>query len=299
MDVTLVRRLLDETPIETLRKYLEAYNSDADKIQRMTGTEMIRYMATRPKLPFADEYAEALKIREYNLKSGNLTGYDCPICQNKGHLLDISPDGNEIMRLCSCRSKRSIIQKANQSNLGDLLKKRFSNFQAEEEWQKSILKTAKGFVTDGGKGWLAMLGQTGCGKTHLCSAVANQLLGNGRQVLYMLWTTEIRQLKRMATDPQYDRIFDQFRTAEVLYIDDLFKGKVTDADVQACYDLLNFRYNDARLTTILSSELSLKEIGQIDGAIAGRIRERCAQYIIEVLPDENKNWRLKDSAYNI
>ena len=255
---------------------------------------MIRYMATRPKLPFADEYAEALKIREYNLKSGNLTGYDCPICQNKGHLLDISPDGNEIMRLCSCRSKRSIIQKANQSNLGDLLKKRFSNFQAEEEWQKSILKTAKGFVTDGGKGWLAMLGQTGCGKTHLCSAVANQLLGNGRQVLYMLWTTEIRQLKRLATDPQYDRIFDQFRTAEVLYIDDLFKGKVTDADVQACYDLLNFRYNDTKLTTILSSELSLKEIGEIDGAIAGRIRERCGKNFVTVAPDPGKNWRLKD-----
>lgn len=280
--------------MEDLRKYLEAYNSDAEKIQGMTGTEMLRYMATRPRVPFADEYAEALKIRRYNLQSGNLTGYDCPICRNKGQIMDILEDGSLVIRLCSCRSKRSIIQKANQSNLGDLLKKRFSNFQAEEEWQKSMVKIAKGFVADGGKGWLAMLGQTGCGKTHLCSAVANQLLGNGRQVLYMLWTTEIRQLKRLATDPQYDRIFDQFRTAEVLYIDDLFKGKVTDADVQACYDLLNFRYNDAKLTTILSSELSLKEIGQIDGAIAGRIRERCGKNFVTVAPDPGKNWRLKD-----
>lgn len=294
MDVTLVRRLLDETPLEDLRKYLEVYNSDAEKIQGMTGTEILRYMATRPRTPFADEYAEALKIREYNLRSGNLTGYDCPICRNKGQIMDILEDGSLVIRLCSCRSKRSIIQKANQSNLGDLLKKRFSNFQAEEEWQKSMVKIAKGFVADGGKGWLAMLGQTGCGKTHLCSAVANQLLGNGRQVLYMLWTTEIRQLKRLATDPQYDRIFDQFRTAEVLYIDDLFKGKVTDADVQACYDLLNFRYNDAKLTTILSSELSLKEIGEIDGAIAGRIRERCGKNFVTVAPDPAKNWRLKD-----
>lgn len=294
MDVTLVRRLLDETPMEDLRKYLEAYNSDAEKIQEMTGTEMLRYIATRPRVPFADEYAEALKIRRYNLQSGNLTGYDCPICRNKGQIMDILEDGSLVIRLCSCRSKRSIIQKANQSNLGDLLKKRFSNFQAEEEWQKSMVKIAKGFVADGGKGWLAMLGQTGCGKTHLCSAVANQLLGNGRQVLYMLWTTEIRQLKRLATDPQYDRIFDQFRTAEVLYIDDLFKGKVTDADVQACYDLLNFRYNDTKLTTILSSELSLKEIGEIDGAIAGRIRERCGKNFVTVAPDPSKNWRLKD-----
>ena len=85
MDVTLVRRLLDETPLEDLRKYLEVYNSDAEKIQGMTGTEILRYMATRPRTPFADEYAEALKIREYNLRSGNLTGYDCPVCKNKGH----------------------------------------------------------------------------------------------------------------------------------------------------------------------------------------------------------------------
>ena len=45
MDVTLVRRLLDETPMEDLRKYLEVYNSDAEKIQGMTGTEILRYMA--------------------------------------------------------------------------------------------------------------------------------------------------------------------------------------------------------------------------------------------------------------
>lgn len=194
---------------------------------------------------------------------------------------------------CGCQSKRAVLTNANSSNMGELLKKRFSNFQPLEDWQKAMLATAKKFVSDGGKGWFAMLGQTGCGKTHLCSAVANQMLGNGKQVVYMLWTTEIRQLKRLATDPQYDRIFDRFRLAEVLYIDDLFKGKVTDADVQTCYDLLNFRYNNTSMTTILSSELSLSQIQQIDGAIAGRIRERCGKNFITISPDPDKNWRMK------
>ena len=71
--------------------------------------------------------------------------------------------------------------------MGDLFKKRFANFQPLEDWQKAMLKTAKNFVADGGKEWFADFGQTRCDKIRLCLAVANQLLGNGRQVVYMLW----------------------------------------------------------------------------------------------------------------
>ena len=62
MDVALICKLLDRTPIEDLRKYLEVYNSDAEAIQGMSGFEMLRYMAARPRLPFGEEYAEALII---------------------------------------------------------------------------------------------------------------------------------------------------------------------------------------------------------------------------------------------
>ena len=64
MNVALIRKLLDKTPIEDLRKYLEVYNSDVEAIQGMTGTEMPRYMAAHPRLPCGEEYVEALKIRE-------------------------------------------------------------------------------------------------------------------------------------------------------------------------------------------------------------------------------------------
>ena len=73
----------------------------------------------------------------------------------------------------------------------------------------------------------------------------------------------------------------------------MFKGKLPDADVQTCYDLLNYRYNNKKLTTIISSELSLAQIQQIDGAIAGRIRERCGTNFVTISPDPAKNWRLK------
>ena len=212
-----------------------------------------------------------------------------------GNLIGIDDAGKQVLWLCSCREKRQIIRNAHSSNLGELLQKRFSNFRIEEDWQKVMVKAARDFAAEGGKGWLAMLGQTGCGKTHLCSAAANQLLNMGRKVVYMLWTTDARQLKRLSMEEVYDRMFDRFRKADVLYIDDLFKGKITDADVQLCYDLLNFRYNDSRLTTILSSELSLEQIQAVDGAIAGRIRERCGKNFVTVSPDPNKNWRLRQN----
>lgn len=295
MDVEMVRKLVREKSLEELRKYLAVYDSDAEKIQGMSGAEMLRYMASRPRpqVPWLDEYAEACKIVEYNLSPGKLTGYDCPICRNKGNLIGIDDAGKQVLWLCSCREKRQIIRNAHSSNLGELLQKRFSNFRIEEDWQKVMVKAARDFAAEGGKEWLAMLGQTGCGKTHLCSAAANQLLNMGRKVVYMLWTTDARQLKRLSMEEGYDRMFDRFRKADVLYIDDLFKGKITDADVQLCYDLLNFRYNDSRLTTILSSELSLEQIQAVDGAIAGRIRERCGKNFVTVSPDPNKNWRLR------
>lgn len=124
MDAALIRKLLDKTLIEDLRKYLEVYNSDAEAIQGMIGAEMLRYMASCSTLSFGDQYAEALKIREYNLKPGTQTDFfNCQVCRNKGHLLDISEDGYLVTRICKCQVKRSVIANAERSNMGGLIKK--------------------------------------------------------------------------------------------------------------------------------------------------------------------------------
>lgn len=259
----------------------------------MSGTEMLRFMATRPAVRNREEYFTARKILEYNQSEGSLTGYDCPICKNKGDVMDLDESGNEVFRVCKCARIREVQANARKSGLGDLLSKRFSNYIAEEDWQKAALHKAMTFAKNGGNRWFAMLGQSGAGKTHLCAAVSNQLLGKGRQVVYMLWTMEIRRLKRLAAESEYDKIFDRYKLADVLYIDDLFKGKITDADVTAAFELINYRYNNPQLTTIISSELSLDDISRIDGAIAGRIRERCGDFFITIAPDNKKNWRLK------
>ena len=146
-----------------------------------------------------------------------------------------------------------------------------------------------------------ILGQSGCGKTHLCSAVAVQLLKDGMGLRYMVWRDELRKLKAVANSPEYGEMLDEWKTVRVLYIDDFFKAardqygrmQPSEADVRIAFELLNYRSNDKSLLTIISSELSLDEIADIDEAIAGRIAQHAAGHCVTVAPDRGKNYRLK------
>ena len=177
--------------------------------------------------------------------------------------------------------------------MGDLLDKKLSTFVVSEDWQKTMKEMAQKYARSDKSHWFGLFGQSGCGKTHICAALGNWMLRKGYKVLYMQWVQEVKSLKRMATDPEYGRVFSKWATAPVLYIDDLFKGKVTEADINIAYELINYRYNNRDKVTLISSELDLEQLSAVDGAIAGRIKERCGEYFLQIPKDQNKNWRLK------
>lgn len=80
--------------------------------------------------------------------------------------------------------------------------------------------------------------------------------------------------------------------ADVLYIDDFFKGKISETDKTLAFDIINYRYNNS-LVTIISSELLLQELIDVDAAIAGRIKQMSADYIVQIAYDDERNYRLK------
>jgi DNA replication protein DnaC len=84
----------------------------------------------------------------------------------------------------------------------------------------------------------------------------------------------------------------------VLYIDDFFKtesGKLpTTAEINIAFEILNFRYNNPDLVTIISSEKGMSELLEIDEATGSRIFERSKDYSISIAKDKNKNYRLKE-----
>ena len=78
--------------------------------------------------------------------------------------------------------------------------------------------------------------------------------------------------------------------ARVLYIDDFLKGKLTEADVNIMYELINHRYMN-NLPIIVSTEKSLDQILEFDEAIGSRIIEMCRKYIID-LQGKELNYRI-------
>lgn len=177
--------------------------------------------------------------------------------------------------------------------MSDMLERyTFDAYQTPDADRHRIKSLAQRF-TENDKGWFYICGQSGSGKTHICTAICNRLIDKGSNVYYMRWRDESRQIKAMITE-NVDDFLDRLKKVSVLYIDDFFKGGVSDADLRLAFEIINARYNDSRLRTIFSSELMLRDIMQKDEALGSRIYERAEGFIVKA-PQEN--WRMKGWKY--
>ena len=226
--------------------------------------------------------------------AGNLKGYDCKKCLNKGYIARLT-DYGEVLAVCECQMIRKTLRRIGQSGLtASVREKTFKSFEAVTDFQIRIKNDGVRFVKEHNGRWFFIGGQNGCGKTHICTAISGQLLKQGKSLTYMLWIDEAAMLKSKIFDSEFSSLISSFQTAEVLYIDDLFKGNVTDQDIRIAYSILDSRYRN-RLCTIISSERTLDEIYGIDAAVGGRIAEN-AFIKINVPKDKSKDYRLNHTA---
>ena len=239
------------------------------------------------------------KVDSFNKEKGKLTGYDCAKCLNRGNYAIPKEDGGVSFLECDCMKIRRCVQKMEASGLREVIKNyTFDSYRDAEDWQKIIKQGAMDYA-DKLEGWLLFCGQSGSGKTHLCTAVCRNLLVAGKEVHYMPWRQDVRELKAMESNRQIDML-KKLQMTPVLYIDDLFKvGRTADgscnptaADINLAFDIINYRYTK-RLTTIISTERSPMELVEIDEAVGGRIVEMAAghTYCINKKPD--RNYRLR------
>lgn len=241
-----------------------------------------------------------------NREKGHLDEVDkhnCNICNNKGFSYIVKENGSIVTRECKCMNTRRILRRLAKSGLSNIIHKcKFSNYETTENWQTKILEKAENVCNNGS--WFFIGGQSGCGKTHICTAICGDYLKKGNDVMYMLWLNDVKQLKNTVNDYEtHSELMEKYKKATVLYIDDFFKnGKDKDgctqpptpSDIQMAYDIINYRYNND-LTTIISSERTSFEISSIDEAVAGRILEKCnfGEYAVNVGKDVSKNYRMK------
>ena len=76
----------------------------------------------------------------------------------------------------------------------------------------------------------------------------------------------------------------------VLFVDDLFKGKITDSDINIMFELINHRYFN-NLPVIISSECGVGRLLDIDEALGSRLVEMSRGRVVE-LRGRELNYRM-------
>jgi len=223
----------------------------------------------------------------------------CDKCNDTGWVEYTDKDGYPCVRECECVKVKNALKRLERSGLGEMLKvNTFENFKATEQWQKLFLGKAKTYVNEKGNQWFSAFGNSGSGKTHLCTAICNELLKQGKEVRFMSWIEDSTKLKQSITDSKtYQESIEELKNVEVLYIDDFFKNEPTPADKKLAMEIINYRYNRSKIDgkcfkTIISSEKDIGQFAMIDEALIGRIVEMSKEFVI-ILKGKDKNYRLK------
>lgn len=294
--------------------------------------ELMAMIKTYNEIPDAEKVERAKKSAMRRIESGNNTigqlnvdhesngmwmrgdGIDCQICKNKGYIfIPVESDSTDFREhykdvTCECMVRRLNVKRMRQSGLEDVSNMfRFDMFVTNEPFRKRMYDVAKSYVDNGANNnkWLYVGGQSGAGKSHICTAATIKLMER-YSALYVMWPNKVRTIKQYVNDSdRYEEEIGKLQKVGLLYIDDFFKpvfnangteALASAADVRIAYEILNYRYIN-KMPTIISSEMFLFELAKIDEAIAGRIAEMCAgKYKIDINRDTKRNYRLYTEA---
>ncbi|MBM7869853.1 DNA replication protein DnaC [Clostridium pascui] len=225
--------------------------------------------------------------------------YDiCPICRGVGFIVKSDARYQDIITPCSCTMKSNIKSKWKLAGLNvdssQLNLKNYKIYNAvSRKCKMAALNYLKSFdeIKHKKNNSIAFLGQVGSGKTHLCTAIALNLMDKGVKGIYMPYRDVITKIKQNMLDGEcYSLILGKYKTSELIVIDDLFKGKITESDINIMFEIINYRYLNT-LPMIISSECTMEKLLELDEAVGSRILEMCRGNTIEILGKEN-NYRV-------
>ena len=240
-------------------------------------------------------------LEERNKRVGNLTGYDCKVCLNKGYTY-IEVDDELRTKDCECLRERKILSNLKSNGLlNDFNIKTLENFKTPFKWQKTTKNKALEYLKTVNNEWFLICGVTGSGKTHIATAVSVELIKQGYDYHYTKFSIDLPRIAQGLNNFNDDvkvraeQELKRLEEVDLLYIDDLLKvNKYTEEVVfQTLFTLINQRYiNNKR--TILTTERSLNDLINFDEAITGRIIERAKGFIIdETKGGKENNYRLR------
>lgn len=153
---------------------------------------------------------------------------------------------------------------------------------------------------------IALLGQAGAGKTHLLTAIANNLIQ--KKLVSVLYFPYVEGFNDLRDD--FDLLetkLNRMKTVDVLFIDDLFKPvniqtkegpykkpQATEWELKQLFSVINYRYLNHK-PIMVSSELDIDGMIDLDEALTTRIAEMCENFMVVVHGEKKTlNYRLRN-----
>ena len=223
--------------------------------------------------------------------------FECKICKDTGFVQKAGKS-----EICNCLKQKIYNIAYNKSNIGNLEFENFGTFnirlfsdkENKEKYKSSISprenmnllrEKANNFIKnfeDPQEKNLIFLGGTGLGKTFLTNCIANELLKEGKTVLYQTAPIMFDDI----FDEKYGKTKEQIGleknilNSDLLIIDDLGTEKISDNKIEELFNIINTRLlnqNHKITKTIISTNLTAQELAntytmRIGSRLAGSYR---------------------------
>lgn len=224
--------------------------------------------------------------------------YTCLKCHDAGYLrADVSyghPQFGKPLK-CECTiAKEQAVKQQALENMSGIVRYSLYEQATFRTYNKRIpgvieaYNAAIAFAYDP-DGWLVLVGEYGCGKTHLAVAIAKMQLEQGKAVLVQTVPDLLDNLRTTfdpkAEMPSYNDLFEDMKTVDLLVLDDYGAENTTPWAVEKLFQILNYRYSAALPTVITTNNIGLEGI---DGRIRSRLHDKSLVNVIEI---EAKDYR--------
>lgn len=225
----------------------------------------------------------------------------CEKCGGSTWIFYKNEQGYEMAKPCECRERMIYLKLLASSGISEEdSEKGFNGF---ETFNEPALITAKETAISYYRNFqsiennrinsVMLCGASGRGKTTLGLAISNNLIKSRVSVKYTPYREAMTFLKQQLVNDKfmYNEQIHKLKTARVLFIDDLLKGKVNETDINILYEIINYRYLQKK-PVIVSTEKTIEGLLEFDEAIGSRLIEMSKGYII-TFDQSIPNYRLR------
>ena len=263
-DILNINDKINRISIEISKTIL--LNKDSDKIEKLN-LELDNLKKEKQEL-----------LNKLNVKKDFFVpDYSCKLCNDTGYLID----DNTVM--CTCLKQKLLNVQYNKSNISSLEQENFDNFNidlfsdekdekkynsniAPKENIEKIKEISLNFIEnfeDPQEKNLLFTGNTGLGKTYLTNCIANELLKQGKTVLYQTAPVMLDSILDYRFGKNNEFNYNDLLNADLLIIDDLGTECSNNMKFSELFNILNTRLlnqNNHVTKTIISTNLSLNHL---------------------------------------